>query len=179
DAELSEDVPFQSIDEILKAKRGGELYEYLLEKFAVHSGLSGVQPKVMVRGTEDHPTSVGNDRQIFRSATHIVKLWEPAGAPELAANEYFCLAAAKAAGLSVPPWHLSDSGDALVIERFDLKSDGSYLGFEDFCVLNGLTADKKYYGGYETRLFRRTREFVSAEGSRHALEQLFRLFVLN
>ena len=46
---LSEDVPFQSVDEILERSRGGDLYRYLLEKFATFSGISGVQPKVMVR----------------------------------------------------------------------------------------------------------------------------------
>jgi serine/threonine-protein kinase HipA len=180
DAELSEDVPFQSIDEIIKARRGGELYEYLLRKFAVYSGLSGVQPKVMVRGWQDQPPPVA-DRQShsFRSATHIVKLWEAAEFPELAANEYFCLCAASRAGLTVPRLQLSDNGDALVIDRFDLKSDGCYRGFEDFCVLNGVVSAKKYDGGYETRLFRRTREFIDVEGRRAALEQLFRLFALN
>ena len=44
---LDENVPFQSVDEILKAKGTDELFDYLLEKFAIHSGLSGVQPKVM------------------------------------------------------------------------------------------------------------------------------------
>jgi len=58
DAELDEDVPFQSIDEILSAKRGGGLYEYLLEKFAVHSGLSGIQPKVMIRAVDDERKGV-------------------------------------------------------------------------------------------------------------------------
>jgi serine/threonine-protein kinase HipA len=74
---------------------------------------------------------------------------------------------------------LSENGHALVIERFDLKADGSYRGFEDFCVLNGLTSAKKYDGGYETRLFKRASDFIEVEGRRNALERLFRLFVLN
>src|SRR5215475_5691340 len=53
DAALTEEVPFQSVDEILQARRGGELFKYLLSKFAVHSGLSGVQPKVMIRGINE------------------------------------------------------------------------------------------------------------------------------
>jgi serine/threonine-protein kinase HipA len=47
--QLNEDVPFQSVDEILERKRGGDLFRYLLEKFASFSGISGVQPKVLVR----------------------------------------------------------------------------------------------------------------------------------
>src|SRR5208282_717899 len=140
DAELTEEVPFQSVDEILQARRGGELFKYLLDKFAVHSGLSGIQPKVMIRGVDEGESSASGDRQspTFTSATHIVKFWEPRDYPELAANEYFCLSAAKILGLTVPEFQLSNDGLALVVKRFDLKSDGSYLGYEDFCVLNGL-----------------------------------------
>jgi serine/threonine-protein kinase HipA len=38
---LHEDVPFQSVDEILERRRGGDLFRYLLEKFASFSGISG------------------------------------------------------------------------------------------------------------------------------------------
>ncbi len=181
DAELNEDVPFQSVDEILQARRGGGLFKYLLEKFAVHSGLSGVQPKVMIRGIDEPRSSTTADRQSssIKSATHIVKLWDPNDYPELAANEYFCLSAAKKLGLTVPEFQLSDDGLAIVMQRFDLKSDGSYLGYEDFCVLNGFTASEKYNGGYETRLFRRAREFIGIDQRRRAFEDLFKLFVLN
>ena len=179
DAELSEDVPFQSIDEILTARRGGELFKYLVDKFAVHSGLSGVQPKVMIRGVEQEPSTRDRQSHSLRSATHIVKFWEAAEYPELAANEYFCLSAAKALGLTVPNFRISDDGLALVVERFDLKPDGSYLGYEDFCVLNGLPSSEKYKGGYETRLFKRAREFIDVNQHKWTFENLFKLFVLN
>jgi hypothetical protein len=68
-----------------RARRGGELFDYLLDRFAVHSGLSGVQPKVMFRGeNKGLPPSI-------RSATHIVEFWDQDEYPELAANEFFCL----------------------------------------------------------------------------------------
>src|SRR5580704_880098 len=50
--ELNEEVPFQSVDEILSRRRGGELFRYLLEKFAAYSGISGVQPKILVRDAD-------------------------------------------------------------------------------------------------------------------------------
>jgi serine/threonine-protein kinase HipA len=181
DAELTEDVPFQSIDEILRARRGGELFDFLLSTFAVHSGLSGIQPKVMIRATGDGPSFPTQDRQSqsFRSATHIVKFWNATEFPELAANEYFCLSAAKALSLPISDFQLSDDGLAIVMKRFDIKSDGSYLGYEDFCVLNGLQTADKYKGGYETRLFRRAREFIDVEQHARTFEDLFKLFVLN
>jgi serine/threonine-protein kinase HipA len=178
--DLSEDVPLQSIDEILHPRPGThDLLEHLLETFATHSGLSGVQPKVMIRATGDKQSDLRDRRsQSFESATHIVKLWDEKEYPELAANEFFCLDVAKKLGLAVPTFQLSDDGKALVIERFDLV-DGEYLGFEDFCVLNGLPTEAKYKGGYESRLFKRLREFISPENYGKAAADLFRLFVLN
>jgi serine/threonine-protein kinase HipA len=173
---LSEDVPFQSIDEILKAKGTGELFDYLIEKFAIHSGLSGVQPKVMIRAEEASSLRLSSS---FKSATHIVKFWDPAEYPELAANEFFCLEIAKRLKFPVPEFSLSETGHALVVKRFDLAADGKYLGFEDFCVLNGLATANKYDGGYENRLFRRTRDFIRPTERAKALADLFRLFVLN
>ena len=179
DETLSEAVPFQSIDQILRARRDGELFNYLLDQFAMHSGLSGVQPKVMIRARDDKLSGArGRQSPSIQSATHIVKLWEEAEFPELAANEYFCLQVAKRLGLSVPNFVLSDDGGALVIERFDFVDD-RYTGFEDFCVLNALGTADKYKGGYETRIFRRMAEFVAPAEAPQALEDLFQLFVLN
>jgi serine/threonine-protein kinase HipA len=66
-----------------------------------------------------------------------VKMWEANEYPQLAANEYFCLTVARKYGLDVPPYRLAEDGMALVIDRFDLRMDGTYCVFEDFCVLNG------------------------------------------
>jgi serine/threonine-protein kinase HipA len=179
DQNLDEAVPFQSIDQILRARRDGELFSYLLDQFATHSGLSGVQPKVMIRA-KDAKLSGPKIRKSpsILSATHIVKLWDEEEFPELAANEFFCLKAAAGAGLAVPKFQLSDDGGALIVERFDLVDD-EYVGFEDFCVLNALGTADKYKGGYETRIFRRMREFASPDELSKSLEALFRLFVLN
>jgi serine/threonine-protein kinase HipA len=181
DADLDEEVPFASIDEIMTARRDGGLYEYLIEKFATYSGLAGVQPKVMLRATEGGAQGEEREKTTVRGATHIVKFWENTDYAELAANEFFCLEIARRVGLDVPRAVLSDDGAALVVERFDLRPDGSYRGYEDFCVLNGLTAEHKYNGGYETRLFKRVSDFVSigADNRRAALRDCFRLFVVN
>lgn len=181
DAELDEEVPFASIDDIMSARRDGGLYEYLIEKFATYSGLAGVQPKVLLRTTDDGAQGEEREKTTVRGATHIVKFWETTDFHELAANEFYCLQVARRLGLEVPRASLSDDGRALVVERFDLRPDGSYRGYEDFAVLNGLTAGNKYNGGYETRIFKRLAEFVSvgADNRRAALKAAFRLFVIN
>lgn len=179
DGDISQDVPFQSIDEILRARRDGGLFTYLLDKFAAHSGLSGVQPKVLIRGVDTNVSDPKRRRlPSVLSATHIVKMWDEDEFPQLAANEFFCLEVARRLGLEVPRFEMSDDGGALVVERFDLV-DENYLGFEDFCVLNGLGTADKYRGGYEARLFSRIRNFLNPSEAASSLEVLFRLFALN
>jgi HipA-like protein len=90
DVVLDESVPFTSIDEILSSRRGSELYDYLLDRYAAVSGISGVQPKVLAR-TGKAKANDDEFKLTVKSATHIVKVWRPGEYPELAANEWFCL----------------------------------------------------------------------------------------
>jgi serine/threonine-protein kinase HipA len=182
DDTLDESVPFQSVDEILTSQRSGELYRYLIERFASSSGISGVQPKVLIRDEAGFTGGTGKKSdfsETFRGATHIVKFYDSGEYPHLSTNEYFCLKAAEAAGLTVPPYHLAEDGSALVMERFDLRPDGSYRGFEDFCVLNGRRTDQKYSGSYETRVLRRFQQFANSPTVAEESLQLFRLIAFN
>ena len=176
---LEEDVPFQSIDEILARRRSGELFRYLIERFASFSGISGVQPKVMVRDENAFSANKEDARlsQTYRGATHIVKFWEPSEFPQLGANEYFCLKVAEKCGLDVP--RFAEDADALVIDRFDLRIDGTYCGFEDFCVLNAKRTDEKYSGSYETSIIKRFQQFANSPYVYTDLEKLFTLVALN
>jgi serine/threonine-protein kinase HipA len=179
---LEEDVPFQSVDEILEGRRDGDLFRYLLEKFAVFSGISGVQPKVLVRDNKAFATSGKvnlRSSPSCRGATHIVKFWEPNEFPQLAANENFCLRVAEHCGLDVPRYRLAEDGAALVVDRFDLRPNGSYRGFEDFCVLNARRTDEKYRGSYETSVMKRFEQFANSRDLLADLEKLFTLIALN
>jgi serine/threonine-protein kinase HipA len=180
--QLQEDVPFQSVDEILEQRRGGDLFRYLIEKFATFSGISGVQPKILVRDEVAFSAFDGSGQRFsesYRGATHIVKFWEQNEYPQLAANEYFCLEVAKACGLEVPSYRLSEDAQALVIDRFDLRSDGTYRGFEDFCVLNARRTDEKYRGSYETSILKRFAQFANSPHVVEDTERLFTLIALN
>jgi serine/threonine-protein kinase HipA len=179
---LNEDVPFQSVDEILVSRRDGDLFRYLIEKFAAFSGISGVQPKILVRDENASLTLTNAQPRISpncKGATHIVKFWEPNEFPQLAANEYFCLKAAERCGLDVPRYRLAEDGMALVIDRFDLRPDGTYRGFEDFCVLNARRTDEKYRGSYETSVMKRFQQFANSPAVLADTEKLFTLIVLN
>jgi serine/threonine-protein kinase HipA len=180
--QLQEDVPFQPVDEILEKRRGGDLFRYLIDKFATFSGISGVQPKILVRDeTTSVPLRKAKHRlsQSYRGATHIVKFWEQNEYPQLAANEFFCLKVAEQCGLDVPTYRLAEDGLALVVDRFDLRPDGTYRGFEDFCVLNARRTDEKYRGSYETSIMKRFAEFANSSHVGEDLERLFTLIVIN
>ena len=180
--QLEEDVPFQSVDEILAKRRDGELFRYLIDKFASFSGISGVQPKFLLRDERAFESTNMSDvrlSQSYRGATHIVKFWEANEYPQLAANEYFCLKVAQTCGLEVPRYQLAEDGGALVLDRFDLRLDGSYRGFEDFCVLNAKRTDQKYSGSYETSILKRFEQFANSTNVQEDLEGLFSLIALN
>ncbi len=179
---LHEEVPFQSVDEILERRRGGDLFRYLLEKFASFSGISGVQPKILLRDEKAFAEMEQTGRRLsqsYKGATHIVKLWEPNEYPQLAANEYFCLTVARKCGLEAPPYRLAEDGMALVIDRFDLRMDGTYRGFEDFCALNARRTDEKYRGSYETSVMKRFGQFANSTHVAEDMEKLFTLIALN
>jgi serine/threonine-protein kinase HipA len=162
--QLVEDIPTQDIDEILTYRGTADLFVSLLERFATYSGISGVQPKVLVR-QQDAP-----DKLVHRGATHIIKAFDPAAYPELAANEVICMHGAAAAGIPTASVHLSDNRRLLVADRFDLSPDGMYLGIEDFCVLDGRRAHGRYDGSYEN-IARRISDFVSPNVLAQAREQ--------
>lgn len=160
--------PPESLEELLTYPDTEELFHELLTRYALRSGISGVQPKVMLEATE---------RGTVASAGFIVKAWGT-DYPQLAANEFFCMTAAKLAGLPTPDFHLSDNGRLFVMKRFDLAPDGTSLGFEDFCSLQGIGTSQKYSGSYE-RLARSLRDYVTDTHLMAARKQFFATLVLS
>ncbi len=137
-AEATDTPDREDLDTLLNSDNPG-LFEELVEKYAIRSGISGVQPKVLV-DLLDHAT--------VRSGQLIVKSWGP-DFPQLALNEYYCMRVASLAGLPVPAFNVSVDGRLFVMERFDVQEDDRFLGFEDGCTLLGKTPDEKYDSTYE------------------------------
>jgi serine/threonine-protein kinase HipA len=148
-AELPEVVapPPISKAELLKTRYTPEVFNELVAAYlSTGAGIAGMQPKIMVP-----------DRPTVAVPSLIVKAASPAY-PGLAANEYLCLSAARSAGISVPEFALSDDGQMLILDRFDLvthdKGRIERLGFEDIAALAGLRvrdilSDRKYQGSYQ------------------------------
>jgi len=57
--------------------------------------------------------------------------------------------------------------------------DGTYRGFEDFCVLNARRTDEKYRGSYATHVMKRFQQFANSPHINKDLEKLFTLIALN
>lgn len=164
---IPEQVPAQNVRTLLAYDGADDLFNALLERFAQYSGVSGMQPKVLVRD-EQSPF----DRLTHKGATHIIKSFNPDEYHELAANEFFCMQAARHAGLPTARVQLSANRKILAVERFDLNPDGSYLGFEDFCVLSGMRASGRYHSSYEA-IVAKIRQFVSPQRQAESMVQLF------
>jgi serine/threonine-protein kinase HipA len=158
----------ESLDELLTYPDTRDLFHELVARYALRSGISGVQPKVLLEATE---------RGTLTSAGYIVKSWGT-DYPCLAANEYFCMTAAKRAGLPTPEFFLSDNGGLFIMHRFDVTPDGASIGFEDMCSLQALGTAQKYSSSYE-RIAKSIRDFVSGESLMAAREQLFATLVLS
>ncbi len=145
-----------------------DLFNTLVDKFALTSALSGVQPKVIAR-VKDKATLPVNE--------YIVKSWGE-DYPNLALNEFYCMQVAKKANLDVPEFYISDDNKLFIMKRFDLSENNKTLGFEDMCVLQAKQRDDKYEGSYEG-IARTIKTFVSRRNKKQALENFFKMIVIN
>lgn len=177
-------VPPQNLRELLASRGTERLFADLLQRYAQYSGVAGIQPKLLIRddgslGTSKFsPLPVG-ERLTAHGTTHIVKSFDALKYPGLAANEYLCLKAARVAGLSVPSAEIATGGHLLVIERFDLEADGTYLAFEDGCALDGRISREKYEGSYEQLASTLASVLRGPDGTAAELAQFFRSLVLS
>jgi len=153
--------------DILKTTKQN-LFEELMQKFAVRSGVSGVQPKLLL---------TAQNRTTMKFEHFIVKSWE-LDYPHLALNEYFCMRAVKHANLPTPDFYLSDDLSMFIMKRFDIKEDDSYLGFEDMCVLTARGTDEKYNGSYE-EVVRVLKDVITPTKRKEALSIFFKALVMN
>lgn len=152
------------------------LFHQLFERYAMYSGVAGVQPKVLMELRNDTNTALV-DKATLPLKKYIVKSWGPEF-PQLACNEFLCMTLARNAGLNVPNIHLSDNGQLLICERFDVDFQDQSLGFEDFCVLQARSTQQKYDSSIES-CANTVRQYVSPHRRQQALEDFFKLTVLN
>jgi len=127
-----------TLNELIHPKNNN-LFDELVDKFALSSALSGVQPKVLARV---------ENRATLKLDEYIVKSWGEEY-PQLALNEYYCMKVVQHANIPVSEFYLSDDDKLFIMKRFDILDTGNVLGFEDMCVLQAKQRDDKYNGSYE------------------------------
>lgn len=165
--ELQVDDNSLELDSILHNSKE-KLFDELLAKFAIRSGISGVQPKLLLSA---------HNKTTMKFEHFIVKSWSDEY-PQLALNEYFCMKAIQNANLDTPEFYLSDDLSMFIIKRFDIKDDHSYFGFEDMCVLTARGTDEKYDGSYEecTRVIK---DIIAPKYKKETLTIFFKAIVMN
>lgn len=155
------------LDDILTSSKQN-LFDELMEKFAIRSGVSGVQPKLLLKA---------HNKTTMKFEHYIVKSWED-DYPNLALNEYFCMRAIRHAGVPTPEFYISDDKKMFIMKRFDISQDESYLGFEDMCVLTARGTEQKYDGSYE-EVSRVIKDVISPQKRKESLKILFKALVMN
>jgi serine/threonine-protein kinase HipA len=171
-AEKLETAPKITLDELLQIQGTQEYHRHLVKTYGRHSGISGMQPKILARisGTTERTTTEGN--------THIVKLFDPNEYPALALNEFLCMTAAKKAGLTIPELQLSRDHSRLIVRRFDTNPDGSFMALEDCCALDNLQPNAKYLGSYED-IAVIIRKNISFQNKKTGMEEFFTSLTLS
>ena len=156
-----------TLDDLLHSKNDN-LFDELLDRFALNSALSGVQPKVL---------ATVENKATLKIDDYIVKSWGDEY-KELALNEYYCMKIVRLSNIEVPEFYISDDEKLFIMKRFD-KIEDSYIGFEDMCVLMGKQRDDKYEGSYE-QIVKTIKTFVSSQNKKSSLLEFFKMtYLLN
>ena len=130
--------PTLDIDEIL-TNDSNDTFNSLLQTFLNKNAISGVQPKTI---------ALLKEKEKLDTKEYIIKTWGDEY-QDLALNGYFCLRAVQKAGVKTANIKLSKNNKFLIVEKFTLKSDGSFYGFEEILSLMDKNKESKYDGSYE------------------------------
>ncbi|MBN8491251.1 MAG: type II toxin-antitoxin system HipA family toxin [Burkholderiales bacterium] len=156
----------ERLSQILAWDGAEDLFEELARRYLFRTGISGVQPKVLVPETREP------DGKVSLATTDLIVKSGGADYPGLAVNEFVCMSIARDAGIPVPEFFLSDNRQLFVMRRFDRTAEGRALGFEEMAVLMAKGAAQKYEGSYE-QLARFVELYCSPARRLQALSQLF------
>ncbi len=165
--EIIENEDNLALENILTSSKQN-LFSELMDKFAIRSGISGVQPKLLLKA---------HNKTTMKFEHYIIKSWEKEY-PNLALNEFFCMRAIANAKLLTPKFYLSDDFSMFIMKRFDIKADNSYLGFEDMCVLTARNTEDKYDGSYE-EITRVIKDNIPAQNRKKSLKIIFKAIIMN
>lgn len=143
-------------------------FDDLVRRYA-RSAVSGVVPKFLSPEAPEEPLEAG--RATLRTARYLVK--GSSNLPYLAFNEHHTMRVlARLNKVPVAHTQLSDDGQVLLVERFDVDTQGIPThGLEDACSLLGLPPHEKYAPSME-RVLKATEAYLPDATRQAQLEQL-------
>ena len=143
-------------------------FDDLVRRYA-RSAVSGVIPKFLSPEATEEPLEAG--RATLRTARYVVK--GSSNLPYLAFNEHHTMRVlARLNKVPVAHTQLSDDGQVLLVERFDVDAQGVPThGLEDACSLLGLPPHEKYAPSME-RVLKATEAYLPDATRQMQLEQL-------
>lgn len=154
------------IAHLLTTENTTEGFAALVRRYA-RAAISGVVPKFIANDVQN-VIPVG--KPTLRTGLHIIKGSDET-TPYLGFNEFFTMRVL--ARLNVVPvarCRMSDDGRILLIDRFDVDSNGQpHYGLEDACGLLGLPPHEKYATTTE-RVWNATRAYIPGERLREQRE---------
>ncbi len=156
------------LESILTWNGSEDLFRVLSARYLTRTGMSGVQPKVLV--PEEVPAAVRGKGTLAMSDLIVKSAGDDF--PGLAVNEFVCMSIAREAGVPVPDFYLSENRKLFVVRRFDRTSTGEAIGFEDMAALMGKATRDKYKGSYG-QIARAIDLFCAPEHKAAAKAQLF------
>lgn len=159
------------VRDLLQGDHSEEAFLSLVREYA-ESGVSGVYPKFLSPPDDQHSArvTIPTQRYIVKSSS--------ARMPFVALVEHLSMEVARRSGVPTATTTVSQDGQILLVERFDVDPEGRPLyGFEDFCGLLGLRPANKYETTWE-RILKQTRALVPPARHTQALGQLATILLL-
>ena len=143
-------------------------FDDLVRRYA-RSAVSGVMPKFLSPDTLEERSEPG--RATLRTARYLVK--GSSNLPYLAFNEHYTMRVlARLDKVPVAHTQLSDDGQILLVERFDVDEQGAPThGLEDACSLLGLPPHERYAPSME-RVLKATEAYLPDAIRQAQLERL-------
>ncbi len=156
------------LEALLKSETSPAKFEALVREYA-RSAISGAVPKFIApEATAEHKVMTG--KATLRMGSYIVK-GSDAKTPFLGFNEFHSMRVLERLNvMSVAKTQMSDDGNVLVVNRFDIDGTGTpAFGVEDACSLLGLPPHEKYAPSME-QVLKATRAYLP-QGSASAQHQ--------
>ena len=167
---MQDHAPEESLDlkALLHEDFSPKYFDDLVRRYA-RSAVSGVVPKFLSPEVPEEPLQAA--RATLRTARYLVK--GSSNLPYLAFNEHHTMRVlARLNKVPVAHTQLSDDGQVLLVERFDVDAQGAPThGLEDACSLLGLPPHEKYAPSME-RVLRATEAYLPDATRQTQLEQL-------